>query len=103
MARWPGSPPALRPRGRQHQRPINAERTGIVAKILDKQEPSADEIAKNFDQTRDQMLEERRSEAFNVFLSSVMADYKKHKRIQLNAKAQKPRKSPAATASNPSS
>ena len=68
--------------------PIDAERNGVVAKILQKQEPTPDEINKNFDQTRDQMVEQRRSEAFNVFLSGIMADYKKHKRIQLNAKAQ---------------
>jgi len=70
--------------------PINAGRTGVVVKIIDKQEPSADEIAKNFDQTRDQILEQRRADAFNVFLSTVMDDYKKHKRILLNAKAQTP-------------
>jgi peptidyl-prolyl cis-trans isomerase D len=68
--------------------PITAERNGVVAKILDKQEPSAGDMAKNFDQTRDQMLEQRRSEAFNVFLSNMMADYKKNKRIAMNAKAQ---------------
>ena len=68
--------------------PINAQRTGVVAKLVDKQEPTADEIAKNFDQTRDQMLEERRGEAFNVFLSNTFNDYKKHNRIRLNAKAQ---------------
>ena len=68
--------------------PIDSARNGVVAKILDKQEPSAADIAKNFDQTRDQMLEQRRSEAFNVFLSNVMADYKKNKRIAMNAKAQ---------------
>jgi len=68
--------------------PINAERNGVVAKILDKQEPSADEIAKNIDQTRDQMLEQRRQDAFSIFLSSIMDDYKKNKRIRMNAKAQ---------------
>jgi len=68
--------------------PIDAARDGVVAKIIDKQEPTPDQIAKNFDQTRDQIVEQRRSEAFNVFLSSIMADYKKHKRIVLNAKAQ---------------
>jgi len=67
--------------------PINAQRTGVVAKLVDKQQPTADEIAKNFDQTRDQILEQRRSDAFNVFLSNVMADYKKHNRIRMNAKA----------------
>jgi len=66
---------------------INAQRTGVVAKILDKQEPSADEIGKNFDQTRDQILAERRSEAFSVFMSGILDDYKKHNRIRLNAKA----------------
>ena len=39
--------------------PINAGRTGVVAKILDKQEPSADDITKNFDQARDQLLDQR--------------------------------------------
>jgi peptidyl-prolyl cis-trans isomerase D len=68
--------------------PINAQRTGVVAKIVDKQEPTADEIAKNLDQTREQILQERRSEAFNVFMSGVMDDYKKNKRIRYNAKAQ---------------
>jgi len=76
--------------------PIDAERNGVVAKILQKQEPTPDEITKNFDQTRDQMVEERRSEAFNVFLGGIMADYKKHKRIQLNAKAQQGPQIPGA-------
>ena len=70
--------------------PINAERNGIVAKIVDKQEPSADEITKNFDQTREAILEEHREEAFNVFLSNVMNDYKKNKLIRLNAQAAAP-------------
>jgi peptidyl-prolyl cis-trans isomerase D len=61
---------------------ISTGSTGIVAKILDKQEPSADEIAKNYDQTRQGMLEQRRSDAFNSFLSALMSDYKKHNRIQ---------------------
>ncbi|MGD0627771.1 MAG: peptidylprolyl isomerase [Terracidiphilus sp.] len=68
--------------------PINAERNGVVAKILDKQEPTADEIAKNLDQTRDQMLEQRRQDAFSIFLSGIMDEYKKKGRIRMNAKAQ---------------
>jgi peptidyl-prolyl cis-trans isomerase D len=68
--------------------PINAQRTGVVAKILDKQQPTADEIAKNLDQTRDQMLQERRRDAFGVFVSSIMDDYKKNKRIVRNPKLQ---------------
>ncbi len=70
--------------------PISAGRTGVVAKILDKQEPSADDITKNFDQARDQLLDQRRSEAFQVFASNIIDDYKKHKRVLFNAKPQNP-------------
>lgn len=70
--------------------PINAQRTGVVAKLTEKQEPTPDEIAKNFDRTRDQLLEERRGEAFNVFMNGVLDDYKKHNRIKLNAKQKTP-------------
>jgi peptidyl-prolyl cis-trans isomerase D len=70
--------------------PINAGRTGVVAKLVDKQEPTAQEIQKNFDQSRDQILDQRRNEAFEVFASNVTNDYKKHNRIRINAKAQAP-------------
>jgi len=70
--------------------PINAQRTGVVAKLTDRQEPTADEIAKNLDQTRDELLQQRRSDAFNVFMSGVLDDYKKHNRIRLNTKAKNP-------------
>ena len=68
--------------------PINAGRTGVVVKILDKQESTADEIAKNFDQTRDQVLQQKRNEAFSVFMSGVWDDYKKRNLIRFNAKPQ---------------
>jgi peptidyl-prolyl cis-trans isomerase D len=63
--------------------PISAGRTGVVAKLVDKQEPTADEIAQNFDHTRDQILDQRRGEAFSVFLNTIMDDYKKHNRIRI--------------------
>ena len=68
--------------------PITAERNGVVAKLVDKQEPTADEMAKNFDQTRQQILDQRQSEAFQVFVNTIADQYKKEKRIQLNAKSQ---------------
>jgi len=71
--------------------PINAQRTGVVAKILDKQEPTADEINKNLDQTREQALDQRREEVFGVFVNSTEERFKKAKLIALNAKvAQQP-------------
>ncbi len=63
--------------------PINAGRTGVVAKLVDKQEPTADDIAKNFDQTRDQILYQRRGEAFSIFLGTIMENYRKHNRIMM--------------------
>jgi peptidyl-prolyl cis-trans isomerase D len=70
--------------------PINAGRTGVVVKIDDKQAPTADEIEKNLDQARDQLLDQRRNEAFSVFVSSTWNDYKKRKLVVINAKPQGP-------------
>ena len=68
--------------------PINAGRTGVVAKLVDKQEPTADEIQKNLDATRDQILEQHRNQAFEVFASDVINRYKKRNLVHVNAKAQ---------------
>jgi len=70
--------------------PIDAGRTGVVVKIDDKQEPTPDEIAKNSDRMRDQLLDQRRNEAFSVFVSGVWDDYKKHRLVVINAKPQGP-------------
>jgi len=70
--------------------PINAGRTGVVAKLLLKQEPSPDEIAKNLDQTRDQLLDQKRQEAFGVFANTIISEYKKNNRVRVNAKQQTP-------------
>jgi len=70
--------------------PITTGRTGVVAKILVKQQPTPDDIKKNFDQTRDQLLNQRRGEAFQLFLTTLTNDYKKNKRILINAKAANP-------------
>ena len=70
--------------------PINAGRTGVVAKLVDKQQPSDAEIAKNFDQMKDELLEQKRQEAFQVFASTVITDYRKNNRVRMNAKTQSP-------------
>jgi peptidyl-prolyl cis-trans isomerase D len=70
--------------------PINAQRTGVVAKIVAKQEPTPDEIQKNLDATKDQLLRQRQDEAFNVFMGGVLDYYKKHNLIRMNAKPKNP-------------
>ena len=69
---------------------INTGRTGIVAKLVDKQQPTDDDIVKNLDQTRDQLLEQKRQEAFEVFANTVITQYKKNNRVRINAKSQSP-------------
>jgi peptidyl-prolyl cis-trans isomerase D len=61
-----------------------------VAKLVDKQQPTDAEIQKNFDQQRDQILDQRRNEAFQLFASSVVNDYHKSNRVRINTKAQTP-------------
>ncbi len=76
--------------------PIDTPRTGLVAKLVDKQEPTADEITKNLDQFKDQLLQERRQQAFGVFMSGIFDEYKKNKRITTNAKSQQAPQIPGA-------
>jgi peptidyl-prolyl cis-trans isomerase D len=70
--------------------PILAQRTGVVAKILDKQEPTAEEIDRNLDPIREKILDQRRTEAFNLFLNANIIDYRKHGRIEMIAEPKKP-------------
>jgi peptidyl-prolyl cis-trans isomerase D len=70
--------------------PINTGRTGVVAKLLDKQEPTDAEIQQNFDRMRDQIRDQRQNEAFQLFASNVVADYRKSNRVRINPKAAAP-------------
>lgn len=68
--------------------PINTGHTGVVVKLTDKQLPTDDDVTKNFDATRDALLEQRRDEMFQVFVSNLQNIYEKDGRIRLNRKAQ---------------
>ena len=70
--------------------PINTGRTGVVAKLIEKDEPSADEIAKNFDRTREGVINQRRDELFSVFTTNLVNRYQKEKRIRINVKSRSP-------------
>jgi peptidyl-prolyl cis-trans isomerase D len=70
--------------------PINAGRTGVVAKLIDKQQPSEADVAKNLDQTRDQLRDQKQQEAFEIFANNVISDYKNSGRVRVNAKTQSP-------------
>jgi peptidyl-prolyl cis-trans isomerase D len=70
--------------------PINTGQSGIVLAVTDKQEPNADEIAKNFNQTRSQMLNQKREEVFEVYLGTLQQKYEKAGAIRLRAKPATP-------------
>jgi peptidyl-prolyl cis-trans isomerase D len=69
---------------------INNGTTGVVAKIDEKQQPSANDLAKNFDATRDGLLNQRREQMYGVFVNNLVSSYEKASRILLNRKMQQP-------------
>jgi peptidyl-prolyl cis-trans isomerase D len=87
----PGAPAFSLPKG-GISGPINAGRTGVVLSVIDKQEPSTADIAKNFEQTKEAMLADQQKEIFEVFVGNLVDKYDK-------AHAVKYLKKPASPAS----
>ncbi len=57
--------------------PINAGRVGVVLTVLDKQEPTPDDVAKNFEKTKQDLLQAQDDEVFRVYLGGLMEKYQK--------------------------
>ena len=74
--------------------PINTGRTGAVLVVTDRQEPDPQEIAKNFNQTRDQLLNAQREEIFRVYLGNVTEKYQKSGAVRLSKRASSASPSP---------
>jgi peptidyl-prolyl cis-trans isomerase D len=70
--------------------PINAGRVGVVISMLDKQEPSAEDITKNFESTKDQMLADQQKEVFEVFVGGLVEKYEKAKAVKYLKKSAAP-------------
>jgi len=51
--------------------------------VTDKQEPSPDEIAQNFDATREQLLNKQKDQIFRVYMATLVDKYKKAGGIHL--------------------
>lgn len=75
--------------------PINAGRVGVVLSVIDKQEPTADDIAKNFDKMRAQLLGERQDEIFRVYMGSLMEKYEKGGAVRYSKQPSTPGSTPA--------
>jgi peptidyl-prolyl cis-trans isomerase D len=70
--------------------PIDTDQGGLVLVVTDKQEPSADDIAKNFDQTREKLLSDQQDEVFRVFLGALSKKYQDGNGIRMSQQAQNP-------------
>jgi peptidyl-prolyl cis-trans isomerase D len=72
----------------QISKAINTGQAGVVAKITEKQEPSAAEIAKNFDATHERLVSSQRDDIFDVFVNDLTTRYQKRGLIRINKNAQ---------------
>jgi peptidyl-prolyl cis-trans isomerase D len=55
--------------------PINEGPNGAVAQVIDKQEPTPEDVAKNVPALRETLLEQKRQEAFGLFAASMLERY----------------------------
>ena len=74
--------------------PINAGHAGIVLTVTDKQEPTADDVAKNFNATREKLLDEQREEIFRVYIGELTQKYEKGGAVKMSKKQPTPGSSP---------
>jgi peptidyl-prolyl cis-trans isomerase D len=70
--------------------PINAGRVGVVLSVIDKEEPTADDIAKNFTATREKLLNDQREEIFRVYIGELTQKYEKSGAVRFSKKQAAP-------------
>ncbi len=64
--------------------PVQAGSNGVVFALLDKQEPSAAEFEQKEDQVRQEVLQSKRAEAIEVYVSSLRDKLQKDGKIRIN-------------------
>ncbi len=74
--------------------PINTGRTGIVLSVIDKEEPTAEDIAKNFVATREGLLNTQREEIFRVYIGELTQKYEKGGAVRYSKKQPEPGQNP---------
>ena len=71
--------------------PIMTGRNGAVLEVVDQQEPSAEDFTKNKDVAREQTLQQKRGQAFQLFAGNLIEAMEKDGRIKYNkAEQQQP-------------
>ena len=64
--------------------PINAGSTGVVLSVVDRQAPSDQDFAAKKDQIREQLVEQKQSEMFALFLSNLRDSMNKSGKVKIN-------------------
>lgn len=74
--------------------PINTGQNGVVLSVIDKQEPTAEDIAKNLDATREALLNQQRDEIFRVYIGDLTQKYETGGAVKYSRKQPAPGSSP---------
>src|ERR1022692_4166399 len=69
--------------------PITAGGNGVVAKLLEKQEPTDQEFAEKKDGIRQSLLEGKQNDLFGLFVANLRKDMEKSKRLKVNQEEMK--------------
>src|SRR5205085_4798973 len=80
--------------------PISTGRTGAVLQVLDQQEPTPEDFAKNKDAARERTLEQKRGQTFQLYASNLVQAMEKDGRIKYNRQeqqSQQPGRTPAGS------
>ena len=64
--------------------PISTPGGAVVIALTDKQQPSAEEAAKNSDEVREALLQQKRAEAFQMFATDLRQRLQKEGKIRIN-------------------
>jgi peptidyl-prolyl cis-trans isomerase D len=64
--------------------PILGGTNGAVLQLLEKQEPTQAEIDKGLDTVREQLVQQKREQVFELFVSNLRSTMEKRGKIQIN-------------------
>lgn len=69
--------------------PINSGTNGVVAHLLEKQQPTDQEFTQNKDEIRQTLLQGKQQELFGLFVSNLRKDMEKSNKIKINQEEMK--------------
>ncbi len=67
--------------------PVQGGRNAVIMSLIDKQEPTPDEVKKGKEEAREQVLSRKREEVLEVYVSNLIAKMEKDGKIKRNKKA----------------